>query len=80
MIAAPLGVKQRSGGVFDESCRRWASKVLRWSGIELQTKGFDKIPADKPVVFVVNHQSFFDILVDSRFIFFSTLAATPLPS
>ena len=62
MIAAPLGVKQRSGGVYDESCRRWARRVLRWSGIQVHTKGFDKIPTDKPVVFVANHQSFFDIL------------------
>jgi len=62
MIAGVLGVKQRPGGVYDESCRRWARKVLKWSGVQVHTKGFDKIPTDKPVIFVANHQSFFDIL------------------
>ena len=62
MIAALLGVKQRPGGVYDESCRRWCRHVLEWSGIEVFTKGFNNIPTDRPVVFVANHQSFFDIL------------------
>lgn len=62
MIAAALGVKHRPGGVYDESCRRWTRHVLRWSGIEVHTKGLHNIPTDKPVVFVANHQSFFDIL------------------
>ena len=56
MIAAVRGVKQRPGGVYDESCRRWSRKVLRWSGIQVNTKGFDRLPAGKPVVFVANHQ------------------------
>ena len=62
MIAAVLGVKQRPGGVYDESCRRWSAKILEWSGIEVGTKGLHHIPEDQPVVFVANHQSFFDIL------------------
>jgi 1-acyl-sn-glycerol-3-phosphate acyltransferase len=62
MIAAALGVKHRSGGVYDESCRRWCRKVLKWSGIDVHTKGLSNIPSDKPVVYVANHQSFFDIL------------------
>jgi 1-acyl-sn-glycerol-3-phosphate acyltransferase len=62
MIAAALGVKQRPGGVYDESCRRWSRNVLKWSGIEVHTKGLANIPTEKPVVYVANHQSFFDIL------------------
>jgi 1-acyl-sn-glycerol-3-phosphate acyltransferase len=62
MIAAALGVKHRTGGVYDESCRRWSRHVLKWSGIPVHTKGLSHIPEDKPVVFVANHQSFFDIL------------------
>lgn len=62
MIAAALGIKQRPGGVYDESCRRWSQKILKWSGIEVTTKGLHNIPENEPVVFVANHQSFFDIL------------------
>jgi len=62
MIAAALGVKHRTGGVYDESCRRWSRYVLKWSGIDVHPKGLSNIPEDKPVVFVANHQSFFDIL------------------
>lgn len=62
IIAAALGVKHRPGGVYDESCRRWCRKVLSWSGIKVHTKGLSNIPGDKPVVYVANHQSFFDIL------------------
>lgn len=62
IVAGALGVRQRPGGVYDEACRCWARKVLNWSGVEVRTKGFDKIPTDRPVVFVANHQSFFDIL------------------
>lgn len=62
IISAALGIRQRSGGVYDEAARRWARKVLKAAGVPVQTKGFDRIPDDKPVVFVANHQSFFDIL------------------
>ena len=62
MGAALLGVKQRTGGVYDSSERRWARKVLKASGVDVRTKGLDRVPTDSPVVFVANHQSFFDIL------------------
>jgi len=62
ILASALGVKHKTGGVYDESGRRWARKILRWSGVQVHTKGLDNVPSDRPVVFVSNHQSFFDIL------------------
>ena len=62
IAAGLLGVKHTPGGVYDEAERRWAKKVLWVSGIEVRTKGLDRVPEDSPVVFVANHQSFFDII------------------
>ena len=43
---------------------RWWSKSILWiSGIKINTKGLENLLPDKPLVFMCNHQSNFDILV-----------------
>lgn len=36
---------------------------LKIAGCKIEVRGFENIPADKPVLFVGNHRSYFDILV-----------------
>jgi len=62
IVAALVGVKNRPGGLYDGAGRSWARWLLRTSGVEVRTEGFDRIPQGQPVVFVSNHQSFFDII------------------
>ncbi len=58
--AGLLGVPNRPGGVYDESPRRWAKRMIRVSSVKLLTSGWEKVPIDQPVVYVSNHQSWFD--------------------
>lgn len=62
VVAALLGVRQRSGGVYDHAPRQWARKLLKASGVQVRTIGLEQVPMDRPLVYVSNHQSFFDIL------------------
>ena len=59
--ASLLRVPNRPGGVYDECARRWAARMLRVSGVKVSTVGFDRVPTDQPVVYVSNHQSWFDV-------------------
>ena len=63
VIAGVLKVPNRPGGVYDECARRWSVRMIKVAGIELRTVGYDNVPKDRPVVFVCNHQSWFDIWV-----------------
>ena len=62
ILAAMLRIENTHGGVYDRTPRDWARKVLRAAGVRVNTIGFEHIPKDRPVVYVSNHQSFFDIL------------------
>ena len=62
IVAALLGVKNRRGGLYDRTGRVWARLVLSVAGVRVDTEGFEHIPPGEPVVYVSNHQSFFDIL------------------
>jgi 1-acyl-sn-glycerol-3-phosphate acyltransferase len=55
-------IPQRKGGVYDEAARRWGRKQLAAARVTVSTVGFEHVPRDRPVVFVSNHQSWFDIL------------------
>jgi 1-acyl-sn-glycerol-3-phosphate acyltransferase len=57
-----LGIPNRQGGVYDRIGRTWSAKVLKVAGVTVETQGMERVPRDQPVVFVSNHQSFFDIL------------------
>lgn len=85
VAAALVGVRQRPGGVYDEAARRWARALLRAAGVQVAVRGLEHIPRDRPVVFVSNHQSWFDILalaasipVSFRFVSKKELAKVPL--
>ncbi len=85
VIAGLMGVKYRPGGVYDQAGRSWANGVLKVSGVEVRTRGFENVPLDSPVVFVANHQSLFDILAVTkvllgrvRFVAKRELASIPL--
>lgn len=41
--------------------RGWARFVMKMSGAEITVKGLENIPSDQTVLFMANHQSFFDI-------------------
>ena len=62
IVAGYLRVPFRPGGVYDESARRWARGLIRAAGVEVRTLGLERVPTDRSVVYVSNHQSFFDIL------------------
>lgn len=62
VVAGLLRVKWRSGGVYDWTQATWARRLLRVAGTPVTLEGFDQVPRDRPVVYVSNHQSWFDIL------------------
>ena len=62
IIAGSLRVPFRPGGVYDQAGRRWAKGLIRAAGVKVTTVGLERVPVDRPVVYVSNHQSFFDIL------------------
>jgi 1-acyl-sn-glycerol-3-phosphate acyltransferase len=62
IVAGLLGVPSRRGGVYDTWQRGWSKMVLWGGGVKVSTKGLENVPHDEPVVFISNHQSFFDIM------------------
>jgi 1-acyl-sn-glycerol-3-phosphate acyltransferase len=62
IIAALFAVKHRRGGVYDQASYRWARALIRAAGTPVRLVGFERVPQDRPVVYVCNHQSWFDIL------------------
>ena len=62
IIAGTLRIKNVHGGMYDRAARDWARKVLWAAGVTVDTIGFEHVPEGRPVVYVSNHQSFFDIL------------------
>lgn len=43
--------------------RKMFVKILKMAGAEVTVRGYEKIPEDRPVLYVGNHRSYFDILV-----------------
>src|SRR5881409_4094364 len=62
ILAALLGVKRRpgGGGIYDWGTNDWSRQVLWAAGTPVRAEGLDRIP-DRPVVYVSNHSSMFDI-------------------
>lgn len=50
-------------GSISEITYNWSKYCLKCTGAKVTVKGAEKIPADKPVLFVPNHQSYADIPV-----------------
>jgi len=62
IVAGVLGVRWRRGGVYDQTQHKWARRLLKTAGTPVTLVGFERVPHDCPVVYVSNHQSWFDIL------------------
>ncbi|MBE0593387.1 MAG: 1-acyl-sn-glycerol-3-phosphate acyltransferase, partial [Gemmatimonadales bacterium] len=62
IIPGYLRVPYRPGGVYDQAGRGWARGLIRAAGVKVKTVGLERAPTDRPVVYVSNHQSLFDIL------------------
>ncbi len=63
LVAGLLGVRQRSGGLYDRAARSWARSALWAAGIKYRVVGLEHLPKDRPVVIASNHQSWFDIFL-----------------
>jgi len=51
-------------GRFAHGCARlWSWLILATTGVEVSVKGLERVPRDRPYVFLSNHQSFYDIPV-----------------
>src|SRR6266581_4931811 len=60
ILAALLGVKHRTAGVYDWSTTDWSRDILRAAGTPVRLEGRERIPRG-PVVYASNHSSMFDI-------------------
>ncbi|MEE8135241.1 MAG: lysophospholipid acyltransferase family protein [Gemmatimonadales bacterium] len=60
--ASLLRIPNRPGGVYDQAPGGWSQLQLSAAGVKVTVEGAERIPKDQPVVFVSNHQSWFDIL------------------
>jgi 1-acyl-sn-glycerol-3-phosphate acyltransferase len=85
VIAGLLRVRHRPGGVYDRAQRSWARALLWAAGTRVTFVGYERVPRDQPVVYVSNHQSWFDILALAgtvpgtiRFVAKKEMASIPL--
>lgn len=46
--------------------RPWAGVILGLSGVQVRVEGMSRIPRDRPVIYISNHQSHFDVLALTR--------------
>src|SRR5260221_11452740 len=62
IVASLLGVKRRpgAGDIYDWGTNDWSRQVLWAAGTPVKAEGLDRIP-DRPVVYISNHSSMFDI-------------------
>lgn len=62
-VNAWRGVRHRPGGVYDEVCRTWGRKMMRWNRLHATIEGMERLAPGQPYVYVANHASFVDIWV-----------------
>lgn len=60
-VAGLLRVRNRRGGVYDWGSVDWSRDILRAAGTPVIAEGLEQIPRDRPVIYVSNHSSMFDI-------------------
>lgn len=60
--AVVFRIRARPNGIYDKISRAWAKQLLWSAGVEVRVNGMEHIPLETPVVYVSNHQSWFDIL------------------
>lgn len=57
------GKLEERDAILNPTVYKWASRLMRLAGVKTFVKGQENIPTDTPVLFVSNHQSFYDIPV-----------------
>ncbi len=62
IVAGLLRIRPARGSPYDAWQRGWGKVVLWASGVKVSTVGLERVPRDRSLVFISNHQSFFDIL------------------
>jgi 1-acyl-sn-glycerol-3-phosphate acyltransferase len=62
IFAALFGVRKKHGGVFDRWTQAWARSLCRVNRIRVEVDHGERIPRDRPAVYISNHASFLDIL------------------
>ena len=85
IICGLFGVRHKFGGIYDLLPWHWGKTLLRVSGVEVDTVGFENVSCGSPVVYVSNHQSIFDIIAltatlpfSFRFVVKRELAKVPI--
>lgn len=61
VVSGVLRIRNRPGGVYDWCAREWSRFMLWAAGTPVDVIGLEHVPANQPVVYVSNHQSWFDI-------------------
>ena len=61
VIGGLFRIKNRRGGIYDWSTEDWSRDILHAAGTPVLAEGLERIPRDKPVIYVSNHSSMFDI-------------------
>lgn len=61
-VALSSTLFDRSGRLYHRIACFWSGAGLNMAGVDLAVNGMDLVPQDRPVIFMSNHQSNFDIL------------------
>jgi 1-acyl-sn-glycerol-3-phosphate acyltransferase len=56
-----MGVRQRTGGIYDRAAREWGRAMLRGTGIRVEVEGRESLDPATPKVYIANHASQVDI-------------------
>lgn len=62
IIAGLLRLPDTEGGIYDRCGREWGRWLLWAAGVRVDAVHAERMSAGTPVVYVSNHQSFFDML------------------
>ena len=61
VLAALVGIPNRSGSIYDVLPRVWARAILWAAGITVRVHSLDRLAANGTFIFLCNHVSLFDI-------------------
>lgn len=86
VVVLALSLIDRSGRLVHRYCAvPWARLILRVCGVNVEVRGLEHVKKDAPQIFMVNHQSIFDIFallsmlpVDFKFILKEELMRVPI--
>ena len=60
-ILGAMGMKDEQEARIASTARNWGKALVLVSGSKIEVEGADLVPRDRAVLFVSNHQSYFDI-------------------